>query len=156
MGAHTVSEHLAWMFHPVGQLKENCHAASCKSQQNQAKQQNKSALQGWNVSYSALKPMCVLLFSSSVVFSFVGLLGSHGVLRDRGQRRASHAGRLHDLDVPTGQTRHQLLARRTASEEEIVGHSGQYSTHNRPEPIDLKAGGRAELQPLRGTMSRFK
>lgn len=93
------------------------------------------------------------MLASSVVFSFVGLLASHGVLRDRGQRRASHAGRLHDLDVPTGQTRQQLLARRVASEEEIVGHSGQYSTDNRPEPIDLKAGGRAELKPLRGMMS---
>lgn len=98
-------------------------------------------LQGCNVSCSAFKThMCVVGFmlASSVVVSFVGLLGSHGVLRDRGQRRASHAGRLHNLDVSTGQTRHQLLARRTASEEEIVGHPGQYSTDDRPKPVDLK------------------
>lgn len=134
-----------------------------KVNKKQAKQQNRWARAQLPWGFAGLEcfiqcfntHMCVVVFmlASSVVFSFVGLLGPHGVLRDRGQRRASHAGRLHNLDVPTGQTRHQLLARCATSEEEIVGHSGQNSTNNRPEPIDLKAGGRAELQRLRGMMS---
>lgn len=78
----------------------------------------------------------------SVVFLFVGLLGSHGVLCDRGQRWSGHAGRLHDLDILTGQTRHQLLAWCTASKEELVGHSSQHATDHWSEPINLKVGER--------------
>lgn len=91
-----------------------------------------------------LQHLCVsqISFFSSVVVLFVGLLGPHGVLvlRDCGQRRSRHAGRLHNLDVLTCQTRHQLLTRRTARKEELVGHSCQYGTEHGPDPVHLKAG----------------
>lgn len=86
----------------------------------------------------------------SVVFLFVGLLGSHGVLCDRGQRRSGHAGRLHDLDILAGQTRHQLLAWRTACKEELVGHSSQYATNHWSEPINLKVGEREMRNGIQG------
>lgn len=78
-------------------------------------------------------------FATSVVVLFAGLLGSHGVLGHSGQRRSRHAGCLHDLDVLAGETRHQLLARRTAGEEEVVGHAGQDRSGHRPEPVNLEA-----------------
>lgn len=76
--------------------------------------------------------------ASSVVVLFAGLLGPHGVLGDGGQRRSRHAGRLHDLDVLAGETSHQLLARRAAGEEEVVGHAGQYCPDHRTEPVNLE------------------
>lgn len=78
--------------------------------------------------------------ASSVVVLFAGLLGSHGVLGHGGQGRSRHAGGLHDLDVLAGEARHQLLARRAASEEEVVGDAGQDRSDHRPEPVNLEGG----------------
>lgn len=84
-------------------------------------------------------------FASSVVVLFAGLLGSRGVLGHGGQGRSRHAGCLHDLDVLAGETRHQLLARRAAGEEEVVGDAGQDGSDHRPEPVNLEAEeGRAD------------
>lgn len=85
---------------------------------------------------------CVVC-AESVALLFVGLLGSGGVLRDRGQRRSGHAGRLQDLDVLTGQTRHQLLAGGAACEQELVGEGSQNPTRHRPDPEHLRAEGHA-------------
>lgn len=79
---------------------------------------------------------------SSVVFLFVVLLGSRGVLCHCGQWRSRHAGRLHKINILTGQTRHQLLTRRALSKEELVGHSGQHGTDQRPDPVNLQVGKR--------------
>lgn len=79
-----------------------------------------------------------LVHVSSVVFLLAGLLGSHGILRDCRQRRSGHACRLHDLDVLTGQTGHQLLTRGAACKEEVMGHPCQYGAEHRPDPVNLQ------------------
>lgn len=88
---------------------------------------------------------CAFLSPPSVVFLFVGLLGSHGILCDRGQWRPGHAGCLHNLDILTGQTCHQLLAWRAARKEKLMGYSSQYSTEHWPDPVNLKGGKRNML-----------
>lgn len=86
---------------------------------------------------------------SSVVFLFVVLLGSHGVLCHCGQWRSRHAGRLHKINILTGQTRHQLLTRCALSKEELVGHSGQHGTDQRPDPVNLQVGKRGTQKVTR-------
>lgn len=115
----------------------------------------KPDLHNWRTLHLFLKITVMLLNACfmpvpSVVFLFVGLLGSHGVLCDCGQRRSGHAGRLHDLDILAGQTRHQLLAWRTARKEELVGHSSQYATDHWSEPINLKVGERLMRNGIQG------
>lgn len=58
---------------------------------------------------------------SLAVLQFVALLVSHGALCDGGQGRSRHAGRLHNLNVLTGQTSHKLLSGRTGGENKLVG-----------------------------------
>lgn len=91
----------------------------------------------------------------SVVVLLVGLLGPHGALRDRGQRGARHAGRLHDLDVAARQTRQQLVARGAAREEELVRHSGQHGAEHRADPVNLRETGRQRSDCRRGSDTRF-
>ena len=74
---------------------------------------------------------------TSVALSLIGLLGPVGILRDGGEGGAGHAGRLHHVDVLTGQTRHQLLAGGAVGKEELVGHAGQHAARHRPDPVHL-------------------
>jgi len=65
---------------------------------------------------------------SLAVLQFVALLVSHGALCDGGQGRSRHAGRLHNLNVLTGQTSHQFLSGRTGGKNKLVGQSSQDCT----------------------------
>lgn len=88
-----------------------------------------------------LCPLFFLFFFmavSSVVFLFIVLLGSGGVLRHRGERRSRHAGCLHKINVLASQTRHQFLTRCTFSKEKLVGHAGHHCTNHWPNPVNLE------------------